>query len=339
MGKFIVKQQDPSAYSKEIMLFWETYLPDTPNKRVFWMTENPDGQPLWYFGLHGDSGEIAGMISVMPKKLWINGEKTHAGIVGDFMISSKYRVFGPAMILQKTVIELVNQGRLDFLYTIPNDASVSICERAGMKKVADIYYYIKPLVLTKYLVRYFPNRLAALLSPALSILLRAMSLETYLKLNGEFIDISDIDNNFDNLWQELKRSEPSILSNRSSSYIKWHYIDNPLHDFKVIGYKNNLRDGLSGYAIYTRENNKMEIFDVIGLTKNIRQQLVKKLILTARSSGIESIYIRLAENNPLAKILRIFGFIKSPDSVPILAYGKDEVFFTQWPYVEGDRNI
>ena len=104
MSKFKIFQDNPKKYKKEILSFWEEYLPGTSPKRLEWMNENPAGPVIWIFAVEEKTGKLAGTISLFPKQLFVNGKMVKAAILGDFMLHKKFRVFGPVLDLLKETI-------------------------------------------------------------------------------------------------------------------------------------------------------------------------------------------------------------------------------------------
>ena len=184
MTKFIIEQRDPAPYRGEIIKFWNDYLPDTPPERFDWMRYgNPAGSAAWFLAFSKDSNELAGTVSVMPKEMLFNHKKIHVGIVGDYMVGSKYRVFGPGLQLLKTAMQSLSDLDLEFIYTIPNEKSEKIIKHVGFEDKGRIYYVGKHITVDNYLAKYigafggklvgfFIEQIIRILSKKLTYLLR-----------------------------------------------------------------------------------------------------------------------------------------------------------------------
>jgi len=339
MTKFQIQKSDSFKYSNEIVEFWEKYLPGTPAKRLEWMSNNPDGNPIWYLAFEKDSSRIVGTVSVMPRVMNINGKSIRAGIVGDFMISDKFRVFGPALDLQKTVIASLEENKLDFVYTIPNKASIKLGERAGLKRVMDLNYYIKPISVKYYLAKYVNEIMAKIISPVVSTLLKLFSMETYLKSKGHYEEIFRTDNSFDTLLGHIKEIRTELVINNCSEFLQWRYFNNPQHIFRIITYRDEPESELLGFLVFTKGDKRMEIFDVVGLNKIHENKLIKHIINLAKKERVQSICFGVSNQNSYYKNIKKFGFFKTKSDVCVLVHGMNTEFYTKWPYVEGYRNI
>ncbi|MCI0505907.1 MAG: hypothetical protein L0Z73_07315, partial [Gammaproteobacteria bacterium] len=258
MTRFLIKESDPLQYKTEIVDFWKNYLPGTPPERFDWMNSNPDGKPIWYLAFEKDSNKLAGTVSIMPRKMINNGKTLRAGIIGDFMIGDKYRVYGPALDLQKTVVASLKNHHLDFLYTLPNKASLKLNERTGLRNIADLDYYVKPIYVAYYLEKHVNHSIARVISPIVKVLLAIGSKETYMTNGGIYREVKDIDGSFDTLWNRIKEKRADLLSNRGAEYLRWRYLKDPLLDFQVITVQDKPDGEISGYIVFTIIDHKME---------------------------------------------------------------------------------
>jgi len=276
---------------------------------------------------------------VMPKLMFDNGKMLRAGIVGDYMIDSEYRVFGPALALQKKVIESLETNKLDYIYTIPNSASIQISKRSGLRKVLDLRYYVKPISTKYYLRKYLNNLLADFLGPIINAILRVLSRESYITKGGYIQEISEINRSFDIFWENIKSTNKCVIGNHSSKYLRWRYFENPLVKIKVIAYKEVPNSEILAYIAFAIADDRLEIFDIVGLGDIYIDRLMKEIVKIARTEKVISICMRLSEQNYLPNKIKKYGFYKTMGDVCVLAYGKDDSFFVNWCYVEGDRNI
>ena len=234
MSKFIIEQRDPAPYRGEIIKFWKEYLPGTPAKRFDWMSKgNPAGPARWFLAFEKVSGELAGTLSVMPKKLAVNGKFLMAGIIGDLMVSKKYRVFGPALQLQRTVLESFPSLGVKLLYTVPNKAAEEIMLRAGYQKIGHFIRLVKPLNFKKqFQMNSFP-RIGAFLAWDARLVLRLISKETYMKNEGQLREIREF-NEAHNVFLRQFAGKPSIAGERTHESLNWRFFKNPLRRLNVL---------------------------------------------------------------------------------------------------------
>src|SRR4030042_4579678 len=266
MDRFTVSQIDPIQYKDQILKLWEECLPGTPHGRLEWMhMGNPAGPAIWFCAFDNKTNEIAGVISVMPKELNLNGKPIRAGILGDFMVSSKYRVFGPNLQLPRTVLSHLSDLGFNFLYTIPNPESEKIIKRVGFKNAGVMHSLVKLLKTRHYLNKYLNSFAGRLISPFTDIGLRIISRETYVSAAGMFEETSVIDETFDLLWNKIKLQQPHMIGDHSPLYITWRYLQNPLYKFRVLTYKEEFKGDLLGFIVFTIDQGKLYIFTIIAL--------------------------------------------------------------------------
>ena len=165
MPKFRIITGGPSRYKEEIARFWREYLPGTPPERFDWMRTNPAGPAIWFFAIEEKTSTLAGTISLMPKDMLVDGSPVRACIMGDYMIGGRYRVFGPALDLQKAVTKDFSNLGFRFIYTVPNQASIKIIERMGFVEMMRLRTLIKPVKALPYLKKYVNPTLARFAAP------------------------------------------------------------------------------------------------------------------------------------------------------------------------------
>ena len=340
MARFKIIRKDPTLYRQEIIKLWEEYLPGTPQGRFDWMNHgNPAGQTAWFFAFEEKTGDLAGCISIMPRDYYLNGKVISAGILGDFVVTNKYRVFGPGLQLPKAAIKSSSELGFRFIYTIPNTESKKIMERAGFTDIGFVYYLIKPISARYFLEKKIHPLLAKISAPLIDLGLRILSRETYAWSGGGFQEVSTIDQSFDHLWERISISHPGILGDHSSAYLNWRYLKNPLYQFHILTYIGKLKRDLLGYVIYTIGNGALEIHDIIAIDKKCLVRLLKKIVGFARQQKYHSIYLGIFENNLWLKKLKTYWFFDSKYEMKLFFSDDIAQFPKNWTFFSGDRNI
>lgn len=339
MPKFNIIQANPEDYKEQIYEFWREYLPGTPLERFKWMKDNPAGSAIWFFAFDEESNQLAGTISIMPREMILNGEAISAGIVGDFMISSRYRVFGPAIPLLKMVVENKTNLGFQFIYTIPNPASIKLAKRVGFSDKTKLCCLVKPINIKYYINKYLSKKLAGSVAWMVEQVLMLVSKETYIIPNGYFEEVSSIDEVYDVLWDKIKNYKSGLYGVLNSKYLYWRYFQNPLRKFRLLSYKTK-RDGeLLGYIIFSLSEKKITIYEIVTLGKGYDGQLLKKLIHIGRKEACQAIYINLSEGNHMINRLKRFLFVDARNETSILTFCKDSISCNEWSVFDGDRNI
>jgi len=340
LTKFLILKKDPEEYKDQIIRFWNDYLPGTCAGRFYWMKNgNPAGPAIWFFAFPKDNNELAGTISIIPKEMIVNHKIIRAGILGDFMVNAKYRVFGPALQLVKTAMRCLPQLDLDFMYSIPNPKSEKNIKRCGFKNIGRIYYLGKPLKLSHYLENYLSHYSAKAFGVFLDQMIKILTKETYISSRGFFEEVTVIDESFDVLCEEIRSTQSGIFGNHNRDYLSWRYLQNPYYAFRILTYRETCNSDLLGYIIFVIEGEKCEIFDILFKNNTILNRLLKKIIGTARKSGSKTIYISLFPNNPCLKLLRRYFFLDTKYEMKLYFFGERENLDRECMLFSGDRNI
>ena len=337
----IVQISDPARYRDQIVKFWDSYLPGTPAERFEWIGKlNPAGPSTWFLAFEKGSDKVAGTVSVMPRRIYYHDIEYMAGIVGDFMVDGKYRVFGPNIKLLKKVLDSLDKLALSFIYTVPNDASAKVAERVGLKVITPLKCFARPINMRYYLEKILPTPAAVVAAPAADFFLRLSSRETWSSFKGIVEETKEINSAFDVLWQRVRKRNHGIIGERSSEYLQWRYMHNPLSDFRIIVAREAGSDDLSGYAVFClREDDKLDVYDMIAMNDKCRDALVSSLVKIASVEKYQAIYVLGPEGSRRFSELKPFRFMDTKITLFLGYFGEPEVSLENWDFVNGDRNI
>jgi len=339
MPKFLVIQKDPQEYKEEILQFWREYLPDTPPERFEWMQcGNPAGPAIWFFACEENSTKLAGTLSIMPRELSCSGQTLRAGILGDYMVSGEYRVFGPALQILKTALAHLSPLQFNFFYTIPNPDSTKMIQRAGLSAGMLLRHLAKPINLGHYLSKRMSPWLARMIAPCAAPGLNLLSREAWCRVNDDVAETPVIDESFDQLWYRIKSTHFAIVGDLSAAYLNWRYFKNPLYAFRLLTVRNQSQGELLGYAFFTISDGKLDIFDLVFLEKRHALILLKKLSRIAKDEDCTAIYCRSLEANPCYPTLKACNYFDARDDAHVFFYGR-ELDGTAWHFFSGERNI
>ena len=140
------------------------------------------------------------------------------------------------------------------------------------------------------------------------------------RLEGVEIVLSvGIDEKYDRLWESISR-EYQVIAHRSSRYLAWRYMKNPMAGFTVLEAKRN--GELVGYLVYTTcveqgEKNGI-IFDFICRNDEpAGKLLLKACLLTLLRRRVKTIRCGALPHTPLFRYLDALGFKELPSSPPV----------------------
>jgi hypothetical protein len=340
MTQFEMIHNKADSYKQQILDFWENYLPGTPPTRFEWMNQaNPAGNTMWFFAIDKENHDLAGTISLMPKELLLNGRTIRAGILGDFMVGKKYRVFGPALHLIKEAIASMKNLGLELIYTIPNNGSKKLLERAGFIDIDSLYYLVRPINMQNYIKKYANPFVAKIIAPFIGLYKKYFSGEHFTLGKGCFEEVSRANELFDALWEKIKNKQIGIIGEHCSKYINWRYFQNPLYKFKVLTYKKREDGPILGYIVYTIYDNKLEIFNITSLYKNCTVRLLKRLAFIADQAYCNGIYITISKNNKWFNTLKSHLFFDTKYDMKLYFIGNKALLSNKWHFLGCDRNI
>jgi len=132
----------------------------------------------------------------------------------------------------------------------------------------------------------------------------------------EVKELSDFDDRFDTLWENISSAYP-VITRRSSRYLKWRYMDNPMADFTLLGlFKGHV---LKGYMVYTtlEEGGRTSgvIFDFFCGKEDLEVRLLlSDGLLRLLRNGVRSIRCGALPHTQLHHCLVELGFEKWPIS-------------------------
>ena len=308
MAKYRVTRVNPKEYKRQIIELWKKNLPSTNEKRFDWLNSNPAGPAIWFLAFQNTTNELAGCISILPRMMSFNGETIRAGILGDFMVDIRHRVFGPNILLPKTCLMQQQALKFDLIYTIPNSDSKNIIHRAGFTNMGPLLYLVRPNRLEKY-TQIFGIRF---LVPIINHFLRLLTMDLpSFKRQTFFREENSVDDSFDKLWGYIKNKQTGLIGDHDSEFLKWHFFQNPINNYRMLTKRRKSDGQLLGYIIFSVNDNSLEIFDIVCIPMLHAKRLIKKVIEIAQREKCKAIYCTVSAKSPFFKVLKRLFFLDS----------------------------
>ena len=337
MTRYRVTRVNPEEYKQQILELWKNNLPATKEERFDWLNSNPSGPAIWFLAFQNNTNELAGCISILPRMMSFNGKTIRAGILGDFMVDIKHRVFGPNLLLPKTCFMQQQELGFDLLYTIPNNDSKKIIKRAGFAYMGPLFYMVRPIRFEKY-SNIFGIRL---LSPIFNYLLKLLTMDSFFfKGHTIFREENSFDDSFDSLWENIKKKQTGLIGDHSSEFLKWHFVQNPIANYRILTNRQKTDGRLSGYVIFRVTNNGLEIFDIFCLQMPLAKKLINKALEIAQKEKCKAIYCTASKKSPFLNVLNRLFFFDS--KFPMHLYintDNNNLFSETFTFFASDRNI
>jgi len=340
MSKFKIIRENPDQFRKDIVKFWEEYLPGTSAGRFDWMKNNPAGPAIWLFAIEENTGKVAGTISLFPKDLFLDGKKIKAAILGDFMIHERFRVYGPALSLLRAAIEINGRGEFDFLYTIPNLKSRKIVEKSGFRPAGNLYSLMLPQQCNFVTQKYVGSLGAKIVDKPLLLMLKILSRATYSRCPSVFEDIDWHDESFNELCQNVHQSRVGLMiSDCSLKYLEWRYRHNPQSHFRVVTFRRQAGSDIEGYFVISSNDERVELYECVALEDRVFLAMISKIGEICKHQNCRGVYSYIYEKNPLLSAVRRCGFFNTRDQVEMYTYPETVEECAHWCCTAADRNM
>lgn len=337
--RFSIIQDDPIVYRNAILEFWKEYLPGAPMARFDWLNHgNPAGQAIWLFAIANKTNELVSTLSIMPRNIRILDKEFRAGIVGDFMVAKEYRVFGPTLLLMKTVVKGHQGLGFDFIYTIPNAQSMAVALRSGFARVGNLKRFTKILNPGYKLKGRMPSLLSSVLAPSSNIVYKILSWSTY---RTPRLDCKKYDGQTDlDLPCTVDQTDfPYIVGDRSPAYMQWRYFLNPLYQCKIFEYTAKDTNLSLGRVVFTVLDDIVHMLDIVFDRTESVKPIMSRFLRDMRKEGYGAVSVRMLEGNPLQERFETLGFYMREETAPLLFVGKPSILPSDWLFFDGDRNI
>ena len=298
---------------KQFLQFWsENHETELDNKFKWIYEENPSGKAIVSWAKDSE-GNLVGNAGLFLRKFSIKNEYLLSGVGGDFFVSEKHRILGPAIKLQRTLLESVQSGKLDCIYVMPNKDGLPVFKRVGYREVGQFARLVKYINTTSKLQRLkIPISLSKILGPILDFALKLRSFETWHRFKDGAIceEIQNFDERFDELW-EKSRLRFTIIGERSREFLTWKYLNDPDDTHKIFTIFNSDRTEIKGYIIYRIQDNSVDVRDMI-LPSDIKSSniFMANFLRHVRKGKPESVVINLLENKNIIDRLIEYNFIR-----------------------------
>lgn len=266
-SKYYITEVSSEEEVGQVTSIWESNLPVAHGdgiKKYQWFYQTTPYQKarLWLLKLRG-SEKAVGVGGVGYRRFSI-GDRSFVGAIGvDLAVEKGHRTLGPALKLQRTIMESAKMDA-DFLYGFPFNNADVILKHYGYQKIAEFTRLVKVLRSGNYLKSVVkPSFLSSAVSIPADLLLRVRSVKT-LWASGNVFESDSLKDSYpllDRLWNRIVQ-QGILIGERSSEYVAWRYFKCPEIKYRVFGIKDN-DNSLQGVIVYFLQNKKVEIADLI----------------------------------------------------------------------------
>lgn len=177
--------------------------------RLDWLYDrNPAGRAVTWLALEG--GEVAGVTSYFPFRLWLDGESVLGALGGDGYVRPKFRRRGLGGLLHDAARRGMSDHGLGCMYGAPGAMNVTPLKHGGSREVGHVARWARPVTVRV---------------PVLGGLVRRA-------LRPRFVPTLDPmrhgDPRVDELWRECAPSF-RLAALRDATFYTWRFLDTPSH--------------------------------------------------------------------------------------------------------------
>lgn len=278
-------------------------------QRFFWLySANPAGQGRLWLAIDDKTGETIGTAAAFPRLVSIYGTEATAWVLGDFCVAERYRTLGPALALQRACVGAVTAGPAAFYYDFPNRKLVPVYTRLGLGLPRPMWRLVKLLRVDAQVNRFVrPPTLARGVAAATNAMLRVHG--RLLRGLGDTV-FSVLKERCAEEFSILDRkvsSEYGLCVRRSSEYLNWRYLSNPIRRHEVLTARRN--GELAAWVVFTEDASAGTIVDAFGdPDPELIGATVQATVSVLRSRGCHSAAVSLLDSHPWISLFRRLGF-------------------------------
>ncbi len=175
---------------------------------------NPEGHALTWIAVDEASGDLAGVTSYFPVRLWLQGQIVRAAIGGDGYVRPRFRRRGIAARLHGALRAQMPKHHIEVMFGAPAAANVTPLTTGGSQRIGETVRYVKPLSASALTSK------AAFADPI------ARRLLTPRAGNARLEPMREGDRRVDEVW-EASRDQLGIAVVRDAAYYSWRYLRAP----------------------------------------------------------------------------------------------------------------
>ncbi|HEY2923322.1 MAG TPA: GNAT family N-acetyltransferase [Candidatus Binatia bacterium] len=340
-----VREADLAADSERIAGALSKYLtPLADRPRFEWLyRRNPHGRVRVWLAID-DEGELVGTAAAFPRRLYMAQEEKTGWVFGDFCVSDRYRSLGPALMLQRALLDAVKTGAVALGYDFPSSAMMAVYKRLGIKPSGRMVRLAKPVRVDRMVrQRIKSTPLAETISALGNIVLSVRNRRSQHDPTLTFeLHERRCEEEFTALAESLK-SVYGHCVRRSAEYLNWRYFENP---YCKLGMITARRSGkLVGFTVFARIDEDGVIVDLFGQNEPaILRHLIGEAGQYLKEQKVVTLSAELLESHPWVPIFKEAGFMPRDDK-PLVVYwsptepSRSESFnHGNWYLMGGDRD-
>lgn len=340
----LIREADLYHDGPKIALALSKYLtPHADAGRFEWLyKQNPSGKVRAWLALDHETVIASG--AVFPRRAYMNKMEITAWVLGDFCVSSDYRVLGPAVTLQRALLQASHGANVAISYDFPSLTMTAVYKRLKIEPLTEMIRMAKMLRVDRKLREQIrPGWVSNAAAPIGNVVMRASSL--FHPKVDKTITISPLRGKCGSAFDILaERVGPcfDFCVRRSADYLNWRYLANPYKKHELISADRN--GVLFGFAVISQNGADGEIVDIFGENDGaIIGRLIHEVVELFRQRGVVTVSAELSESHPWLALFKQFGFYPR-ERKPFMMYSPNKardlrpVGHSSWFITGGDRD-
>ena len=330
--KIAIREADLDGDAAGLVAFLQGQLADhAGSARYDWLyRRNPFG-PARAWIATDEAERIVGAAAAFPRPIVVDGAEVRGFNLGDFAIDPQYRALGPALRLQRALLdEVTSAGAL--AYDHPSAGMLAVYRWLKVEPAGQVVRYAKPLAVRGLIGA--PGNTLLRLADSVG---RPRSSATAAPLDGRFAGAAE-----GLAGRVVAACRVSAL--RSAAYLNWRYLDSPSRGHEVIAVAG--KEACEGFAVVRRDGRHAVLRELVAeRDSDAGHALLSHLVGTLREAGVETLSAPLLETSPLVPLLRRWGF-HARESTPFVVVTDPTSPLREtatqgrhWMLTDGDRDV
>jgi hypothetical protein len=317
--KYSVSAIDPQFLGEEILALWSRNLPQATFERFSWLYGRTAASQAWV--LHDQHHEPIGSAGLMPRQMSLCGQQSSCGGAIDLNVDRAHRTVGPALALQRTLVEDAARLLIPLIYALPSPNAVPVMRRLGYVAIGEMRRWAKPLRTERKLRKMLKTRLLS--APASFIADRWLALTSSergfaLPEGWTFEQSAGFNSGFDELWNR-SRGLFAVLGERSSAYLNWRYRDYPDCVPRPYALRDE-RGRLRGYAVINLNEGLANVSDLWFEDDRSLPLVIGSLLQTGREQEWATVSFPVLAGRRVTDVLTQFGLTPRDDVRHVFAW-------------------
>lgn len=201
----------------ELLALLAEHLPEAdPRARLDWLYRaNPGGRALTWLVEEETSGQIAGMTSFFPFRLWLDGREVKGALGGDGYVRPAFRRRGLGGMLHEASRRAMTEHGIRCMYGAPGPMNVTPLKHGGSREIGAVARWMRPL-----------RGRALMRRPAMDALVALLLRPRFGAAHLE--PMRRDDRRVDAIWA-ASRDDLRLAAVRDAAFYTWRFLDAPAH--------------------------------------------------------------------------------------------------------------